>query len=377
VQPGDQPQVAHDSPKGAEPKPGDKSKSGDKTGTDKQDLGSPKPENDKRPQDDQPRVGAKSEQQQTGGSGIGTNQKTGSPPPDQENASRDKKADGVEKSPRDTGEQPKSPSNSKKQSNSKGAEAGDESGGGKEGGGQKSPQAGVGAGGNHSPADEGASKANQQGAGETGTKGGDQVKSDHATGSGAHQTGVGAGRQGEQPTGGADQAGSPGSQPGGRRDGPGPNGAGNPTSGGHPGDLPVDSPPPGGTKSVADDPNLEYARKQTDLALEYLRDQMAKEKSGLLDQLGWSREDADQFLRRWEAMKRAAAEQGPQGVAARKQLDEAIKSLGLRPRSTKLHGGVQKDNKVDNLRDAGRSEPPGDWADQVHEYLRGVATGGH
>lgn len=75
-------------------------------------------------------------------------------------------------------------------------------------------------------------------------------------------------------------------------------------------------------------------------------------------------------------MKRAAAEQSPQGLAARKQLDEAIKSLGLRPHSTKLRGGVQKD-KVDNLRDAGRSEPPGDWADQVHEYLRGVAAGEH
>ena len=35
-------------------------------------------------------------------------------------------------------------------------------------------------------------------------------------------------------------------------------------------------------------------------------------------------------------MKRAAAEKGPEGDAAEKQFDDAIGSLGLRPRGTEL-----------------------------------------
>jgi hypothetical protein len=103
---------------------------------------------------------------------------------------------------------------------------------------------------------------------------------------------------------------------------------------------------------------------------------MAKDKPELLDKLGWSRQDAERFLKRWEQWKQAAGQQGPEGQAAKKSLDEAIKSLGLRPHGTVLRGGQTKHDQLDNLRDAGRSDPPGDWAEQVHEYTRGVATGG-
>ena len=221
------------------------------------------------------------------------------------------------------------------------------------------------------------------------------MKADHKTGSSAKQTGDGAGQTGQQPGGegagkksDAEQAknappgapakndGSSGTQPGGEGRQPGPQSAGNPTVGGQEGNRPASPPvvvpPPAG----GDDPNLEYARKQTDLALDYLRDQMAKDKSRLLDQLGWSREDAARFLQRWEQMKQAAGRQGVEGQAARKSLDEAIKSLGLRPHGTRLRGGKTAQDKIDNLRDARRSEPPADWAEQVHDYLRGVATGG-
>ena len=76
--------------------------------------------------------------------------------------------------------------------------------------------------------------------------------------------------------------------------------------------LLVTAPPPGPGASAGEGPNLEFARKQTDLALEYFRDQMAKDKSSLLEQLGWNREDAEGFLRRWDEMKRAAGQQGPE-----------------------------------------------------------------
>ena len=90
-------------------------------------------------------------------------------------------------------------------------------------------------------------------------------------------------------------------------------------------------PTPGAAAGAGEDPNLEFARKQTDLALEYLRDQMAKDKSSLLEQLGWSREDAEGFLRRWDEMKRAAGQQGPAGDTARKSARRGHQEPGPAP----------------------------------------------
>ena len=107
--------------------------------------------------------------------------------------------------------------------------------------------------------------------------------------------------------------------------------------------------------------------------MEYLRDQLAKEKPALLDRLGWTKEDAQRFIDRWEEMKRLAAEAGPQGDAARKDFNDAIRSLGLRPRGTELrHGGVASD-KPANQHDARNSVPPPDWDEQMRAYTRGVA----
>ncbi len=122
-----------------------------------------------------------------------------------------------------------------------------------------------------------------------------------------------------------------------------------------------------------DEANLDYARRQTELALEHLRDQLAKEKPPLLDKLGWSKEDARRFLEKWDAMKRRADQSGPQADAARKQFNDALRSLGLQPRGTELrHGGVAQD-KRENLRDPRNFVPPPEWDDQMRAYTRGVA----
>jgi hypothetical protein len=135
----------------------------------------------------------------------------------------------------------------------------------------------------------------------------------------------------------------------------------------------VASPGPG--DSEADEANLEYARRQTTLALEHLHDQLAKEKPPLLERLGWTKDDARQFLARWQEMQRAAAEKGELGDSARKQLKEALKSLGLRPRGTELRGGGTKPEEPQNLRTPGRFPPPPDVAELLRAYTRGVANG--
>ena len=52
-----------------------------------------------------------------------------------------------------------------------------------------------------------------------------------------------------------------------------------------------------------------------------------------------AQEDAEDFLRQWEEMQKAAAQRGPQGDAAKRELDKALKSLGLRPAKSKLRSG--------------------------------------
>jgi len=134
--------------------------------------------------------------------------------------------------------------------------------------------------------------------------------------------------------------------------------------------------PPEAQESAADAINLDYARKQTDLALEHLEDQLNKDQPELLEKLGWTREQAQRFIDRWRQLRQAADEKGPRGDAAKKQLDDALKSLGLRPGSTYLKHGGTKADQLRDLRDSGRFAPPAEWSEQFREYTRGVANQG-
>ncbi len=144
-----------------------------------------------------------------------------------------------------------------------------------------------------------------------------------------------------------------------------------PGGGGKPGTS--DASPPESSDPAADEANLAYARAQTALALEHLRDQLAKEKPALLDQLGWTKDDARRFLDRWEQMQRAAAQPGPEGDAAREHLDDTLRSLGLRRGATELRRGAVAGDQSEQARDAARFAPPPEWAEQFREYTRGVA----
>jgi len=146
---------------------------------------------------------------------------------------------------------------------------------------------------------------------------------------------------------------------------------GPPGGGGQPGQPPF---PPEAQPPREDPFNRDYAQKQTILALEYLKDQLAKDKPDqkLLDSLGgWTRDDLKKFTERWESMFRQAAEQGPEGQKAQARLDEAIKSLGLHRGRTELKGGAT-DDQLRRLRTPRRLEPPPEWEEQIRAYRRGV-----
>jgi len=336
-------------------------------------------------------------QQQSPGSGQRPSEDSaGSPLPQEDNLDRQKKpgdAGGSEQGQQDSA---KSPSISPGQSDSQGDTAGDRSGGGQEGGGQEADQPGTGSPGSNTDAESGGATSRQQGDQDTGSRAGDQVESDRQTGKSARKDdGDGSGNRRGQPgsqgtgrkssdqdestQGPPQQDPSDGGRPGERvSDGPGARGSGNPTTGGRQSRQQQTPPPPETDGPGGDDPNLEYARKQTDLALEYLEDQLARQKPDpeLLERLGWTREDLARFARRWEQMKQAAARQGSEGEAAQKRLDEAIKSLGLRPRGTELKGGQSTADQLRKMREAGRYDPPPGWQEWLKEYSRGIAGGG-
>ncbi|MBI2824913.1 MAG: hypothetical protein HYX69_09535 [Planctomycetia bacterium] len=338
------------------------------------------------------------------GAGKSGGNKNGSPAPQEDNAPREKKqsAPGEKGNPDD--DQPESPSQSKHQSDSKG-ESGDRSGGGGKGGGQRSNSPGTGSAGQNTAADEGSGKAEQQGKGESTDRAGNQQRGRGESGGAADEQGAGnreapgdrqqgpsksptdkeqpqkSGGAGEKQDGGQSPSEKPddidtSSKSSGRgRGDPAGNRPGAPTGGGG---LPSehdefpDAAKPPEKEHVEDEANLEYTRKATDLAIEYLKDQLAKDKPDqkLLDELKWSREDMEHFVRQWERFKQQAKATDPD---ARQKLDEKLESLGLRPRGTALKGGQTQEGQSPTVRGGRRSEPPPDYAEQYREFTKGRA----
>lgn len=398
------------------PEPGQGMQSKGAGQPDKDQQHSPSASGEKRP--DQ-RGGDREGSTGSPGAGRPAQENRATPSPQEDNHERPKNANPSDQKPSESQDSATSPSVSPKSSDSQGDMGGDRSGGGEQGGGQASKQSGMGTAGSHSAAEQGGERSEQQGQGETGAKAGDQVKADRRTGqSAAEGKGPGSGQKADgskQPaTGNGDQSAEsrqspdtgrqpdandksapspPSTQPasptepappGSRQSegakpsaGNGQPGAGNPTGGGLPGPQPDVTKPPPAVERPGDPYNREFAEKQTTLALEYLKDQLAKEKPDqtLLDQLGWNRQDLAKFVTRWESMRRAAAEPGPSGDAAKKQFGEALKSLGLRPGGTVLRGGQTSRDRMRNLNEPGRFDPPPEWSELLRAYNRGVAGG--
>ncbi len=106
------------------------------------------------------------------------------------------------------------------------------------------------------------------------------------------------------------------------------------------------------------------------MVLRRLKDEQHNPDPELLDKLGWTREDLTEFLRRWENLEKSATE-SPTG---KRDLDEALKSLGLRdPANRRRSGGKTSDNQRD-LRDAGnRSAAPPKYREMFDAFRKGAA----
>ncbi len=264
-------------------------------------------------------------------------------------------------------------------------------GGNRSGGSENSDRQGLGRDGSNTPNEEGAPQGSG-GQGPTGAKGGQGTLSDEPTGVSDPQQRAGDGSQtkpnkaGEysgssqqspdKPTTGAapppDTSAAPETSPDQKK--------GNRPSGGtgmgmrHEGDA-GRTPPSAEEVAAADAANLEYAKKQTILALEHLRHEIQEEDSDLLRNLGWSREEAAAFLKKWNAMHRSAEKTGTRGDESRETLSRSLRNLGLTPASATFSAGTYTETKRPDVRGALRVPPPDAWAEQADAYSKSVAAG--
>ena len=122
----------------------------------------------------------------------------------------------------------------------------------------------------------------------------------------------------------------------------------------------------------ADAVNLEYARQATQLVLERLKDEQQKPDPELLESLGWTADELNQFIARWESLKRAAQEDRVRGQA---DLDDALRSLGLRATGPERRRVGAQADRIPGLRDQSRSRPPAAFLEPYNAYKRGAARG--
>ena len=116
--------------------------------------------------------------------------------------------------------------------------------------------------------------------------------------------------------------------------------------------------------------DLSGIRRAADLALDHLRDAVRSGDDEVLDELGWSPEQAQDFLDRWDLMRRQAETDDP---GKRGEFDRTLRSLGLRPDGVRSSGQVPTERRGPQA-DGRRTKPPLDYRERFKAFLKG--TGG-
>jgi hypothetical protein len=131
------------------------------------------------------------------------------------------------------------------------------------------------------------------------------------------------------------------------------------------------------TEPGGDQANLEYAKKQTDLVLERLSDQLAKQEvdQNLLKRLGWTEDELRQFVERWKKLKTEAAAEGPDGGDATERLNAAFKSIQVRPIGARRVEGTAASDDL-QINDSFRGRAPQEWYERTRAYMKGVSSEG-
>ena len=91
----------------------------------------------------------------------------------------------------------------------------------------------------------------------------------------------------------------------------------------------------------------------------------------LLDKLGWTEADMKRFVERWQQLKAAAGDNNPDANEAQRELDDALRSLGLR--RGELQQVKTSDDQNRNLRQGYRGAVPLEYQERLRAYNQGVS----
>lgn len=127
----------------------------------------------------------------------------------------------------------------------------------------------------------------------------------------------------------------------------------------------------GNDGAEAEQANMEYAKQATDMALEYLKDHGQDQE--LLEKLGWSADEMNAFVKRWQQMQQNARQGGVEGQAARRDLADQLRGLGLRPGTERLRQNRVPTDRLRNLRQSGSDTAiPTEYLEQYRAFLKSV-----
>ncbi len=123
---------------------------------------------------------------------------------------------------------------------------------------------------------------------------------------------------------------------------------------------------------LPDPVDLEYTKAATDLVLDYLDETRTDPDPDLLQRLKWTEQDLRRFRERWQNVK--PVDEGPRsGAASPSEIEEALRSLGMRPPQTTQSSRRDSADALRGLRDSGNRRPaPADVRDAFDAFRRGI-----
>ncbi|HAO71570.1 MAG TPA: hypothetical protein DCR06_03110, partial [Planctomycetaceae bacterium] len=120
----------------------------------------------------------------------------------------------------------------------------------------------------------------------------------------------------------------------------------------------------------AESQNLSAVRQATDLALDHLRDSIRSTDDEMLKELGWTREQAEAFLQRWDNMQKASVN-GNQGQ--KQAFEQTLRSLGLRPDRVRSSRQIEEDSKGVQI-ESRRTQPPYEYRERFKAFMKGASS---
>ena len=100
-----------------------------------------------------------------------------------------------------------------------------------------------------------------------------------------------------------------------------------------------------------------------------------KQGDEVLKDLGWTRDEAEKFIDRQEQRLKNAQCANPEDPS-RRQAEDALRSLGLRPSRTDRAGGNVTADSQRGMSSGRRTAPPPEYADQYKAYSQGLNSQG-